>query len=222
MGRQNQADADERDRKNHKKILGNVSWVSSFLFFFFRFVANNKQIVAHDLNRVTAVAVADLANAQFDKDKKNITTTMRKKVAPNEPKQMLSITLCNNIPRSTSIKTISQLITLLGRVFVSVSVSVHYANIYALLKPYASLPLAICLIIFLLLFSLRISVLFFHHLLHICIISWCFFFSLVILFRFSSVLLTLFSCQCDLLQLLMLWLCAIFQSNCRFFFKRTI
>lgn len=78
----------------------------------------------------------------------------KKKVAPNEPKQMLSITICNNIPRSTSIKTISQLITLLGRVFVSVSVSVHYANIYALLKPYASLPLAICLIIFLLLFLL--------------------------------------------------------------------
>lgn len=124
---------------------------------FFHFVANNKQIVAHDLNRVTAVAVADLANAQFDKDKKNTTTTtmmMKKKVAPNEPKQMLSITICNNIPRSTSIKTISQLITLLGRVFVSVCVSVHYANIYALLKPYASLPLAICLIIFLLLFSL--------------------------------------------------------------------
>lgn len=128
-----------------------------FFIFIFHFVANNKQIVAHDLNRVTAVAVADLANAQFDKDKKNTTTTMmmmKKKVAPNEPKQMLSITICNNIPRSTSIKTISQLITLLGRVFVSVSVSVHYANIYALLKPYASLPLAICLIIFLLLFSL--------------------------------------------------------------------
>lgn len=45
------------------------------------------------------------------------------------------------------------------------------------------------------------------------------FFSLSLLLfssDFSSVLLTLFSCQCDLLQLLMLWLCAIFQSNCRF------
>lgn len=102
--------------------------------------------------RVSAVAVANFANAQFDKDK----------VAPNEPKQMLSITICNNIPRSTSIKTISQLITLSEsvRVCLCVCANVHYAKIYALRKPYASLPLAtawLCFCSFLSLsFSLRI------------------------------------------------------------------
>lgn len=164
--------------------------MSLFIFFIFHFVANNKQIVAHDLNRVTAVAVADLANAQFDKDKKNTTTTMmmKKKVAPNEPKQMLSITICNNIPRSTSIKTISQLITLLGRVFVSVSVSVHYANIYALLKPYASLPLAICLIIFLLLFYSS----------HFSVVVACF---LIIFCIFVSLVDAFFSLSCYSLEI---------------------